>query len=83
MRLFRTDVLHPRCFYNRAGGLGLSMMMSEHAIYRVNGWDRCMRVIRTIRSTSGRIGAVKLTPGGVKLTLVNFTTGFDCVKLTA
>ena len=31
----------------------------------------------------GRIGTVKLTPGGVKLTRVNFTAGFDCVKLTA
>ncbi len=46
-RLLRSDFLHPRCFYNRAVGLGLSMMSDEHAIYRVNGWDRCMRVIRS------------------------------------
>ena len=46
-RLFRTDFLHPRCFYNRAGGLGLSMMSNEHAIHRLNGWDRSMRVIRS------------------------------------
>ncbi len=30
----------------------------------------------------GRIRAVNLTPGGVKLTRVKFTAGFDCVKLT-
>jgi hypothetical protein len=45
-KLFLSDFVHPRCFYNRNGGLGLSKICDEYAVYRVNGWDRCAHVIR-------------------------------------
>ena len=45
--LFKTEYLHPRCFYSRKGGLGIAVMSDEFAINRLNGWDRSMRIIRS------------------------------------